>query len=335
MRTYQRFQKNKFRAFILKHKIKLNFYALSLHPLVDFYFIKSHPEFPWTDNIALNPNVNIDILDYYPEYNWNYQKLSGNPNITIKYILSKIEKNWCWYTISNTLATIVESVDLYPNLPWNWNGISYNNHITESFVLSHRDKIFDEFFLTINPAISINFILKYPEFNWNQDFICRNPNIVPEDLEQLEYIDWNILSETIDVDFMFSSPQFPWGFSSSNQTIRDRHIIEHPEIKWDWSDLAVNPNISPELIRSHSRKFFFTSPNISINEIDRDDLNYEDLMHISVNAFENSIDKLEFAEKIIYFLWIPKCYDPNRESGKRMAQHALKKYAELEFIRDT
>jgi hypothetical protein len=329
MQKYRRFIKNKFRAFILKHSAKLNFSLLSKHPLVDFYFIKTHPEFRWTDNIGINPNITMDIIRYYPEYNWDYQQVSANPNITIEYILSTPKKDWCWHAISCTLKTIVESVDLYPHLDWNWQAISYNDYITEEFVLCNQDKIFDRYFLALNPNISIDFILRYPQFNWNPDFICLNPNIKPEDLERLKYVNWSMASETIDMDFIFSSPEFPWVFSSLNKTIRDGHILSHPEIEWDWKDLACNPSISPELIRSQERNFLFRSPSISINELDRNDLTYLDLDNISINNFENSIDKLDFAQKIIYFFWIPKCYDPERESGKRMAQHTLKKFMEL------
>lgn len=329
MQKYRRFLKNKFRDFVVKHSDKLNFAMISMHPLVDFYFIKLHPEFRWTENIGMNPNITMDIIEYYPEYNWNYRYVSGNPNINIEYILSRREKDWCWHSISHTLKTIVESVALHPHLEWDWNGISSNEYITEDFVLCHRDKVFDRFFLAINPNISIDFILKYPEFNWSPEFTCLNPNIKPEDLERLPYIDWTLASETMDIDFIFSTYIFPWGFSSSNKSIRDHHIISHPEIEWDWEELSLNPFISPELIRNRAREFFFLSPSISINEIDRDDLTTKDLIHVSLNKFENSIDKLNFAEKKIYFWWLPICYDSERESGKTMARHNLGNYMDL------
>ena len=148
-------------------------------------------------------------------------------------------------------------------------------------------------------------------------------------MEKIQYIDWNAVSEIIDVDFIFSNPQFPWIFTSFNKTIRDHHILSHPEIEWDWEDLARNPNISPELIRRQGREFFFLSPRISMSEIEKDDLSYQDLIYISTNTFENSIDKAVFAQKAMYFLWIPRCYDPKKESGKRMAQHSLRTYMEL------
>jgi hypothetical protein len=282
----------------------------------------------------MNANITMDIIEYYPEYNWNYRYVSENPNITIEYILSHREKNWSWHTISRTLKTIVDSVTRYPHLDWNWYSISTNEYITEDFVLSHRDKVFDRFFLTTNSNISIDFILKYRQFNWNPEFICLNPNIKPEDLERLPYIDWYLTSQTIDMDFIFSTPRFPWIFSSVNNSISDRHILSHPEIEWDWEGLALNPSVSPELIRSRAREFFFLSPSISIMEIDRDDLNDRDLDYISMNKFDNSIDRLNFAQKKIYFWWLPICYDVERESGKTMAKHNLRNYMEIinEFL---
>lgn len=329
MHRYRRFQKIKFREFILKNWRRLNFANLSLHPLVDFYFIKSHPEFPWTYHTALNPNITMDIVEYYPEYNWDYAWLSQNPNITFEYILSNPKKNWSWNRISQTLKSIVESVSLYPDLKWNWNFISNNEYITEEFVISHRDREFDSIFLSSNPRISIDFIVNYPEFNWSPAFVCLNPNIKVEDLRRLKYIDWIMASGTIDADFIIKHPEFPWTCCSSNMTLRDRHIISNPEIYWDWEDVACNPAISPELIRSRAREFFFLCPSISIREIERDDLSDEDLYYISQNYFGNSIDRLNFAQKLIYFWWIPKCYDINRESGKKIAKHNLAKYIEI------
>ena len=43
-----------------------------------------------------------DILDH-PEFDWYYGYLSKNPNITFKYILDNIDKDWDFCYLANNL----------------------------------------------------------------------------------------------------------------------------------------------------------------------------------------------------------------------------------------
>ena len=201
---YKRFLKLRFRDFILKNYMHLDFRLISLHPLVDFYFVKTHPEFPWNCTIAKNPNITMDIVEKYPEFPWNYKLLSENPNITMDFILSNYYKEWCWSGISRTIKTVMSDVLNYPTLQWSWPAISSNPNITDEFAFGHLDKM-PANCLAMNPSISMNF-LKTTDAIFDY-YICYNVNIKPEHIDMIEFPSFPILSAMIDIEYIFSHPR--------------------------------------------------------------------------------------------------------------------------------
>jgi hypothetical protein len=80
-----------------------NWDVLSQHPNITLQMIRQRPTYPWTNTgICANPNVTLDMLndlaDIIPEI--CYYGLSGNPNLTLEYVINNIEKSWCWHQLS-------------------------------------------------------------------------------------------------------------------------------------------------------------------------------------------------------------------------------------------
>jgi hypothetical protein len=59
-----------------------------------------------------NSNITMDIVERYPNKDWNWYHLSLNQNI------------------------IIEIVERYPNHPWDWEGISKNPNIDFFLIIS-------------------------------------------------------------------------------------------------------------------------------------------------------------------------------------------------------
>ncbi len=74
------------------------------------------------------------LLEKYPDKNWDYERLSINPNITFEYIKNNLTKEWDWEFISQRV-TYKEFID-NPDLPWNYSGLSKNKFDYESRILA-------------------------------------------------------------------------------------------------------------------------------------------------------------------------------------------------------
>ena len=69
------------------------------------------------------------ILDN-PGKNWNWNRISKNPNITMKDINDNPDKPWNWRCIFRNQNITMEDINDNPDKPWNWYYISENPGIT-------------------------------------------------------------------------------------------------------------------------------------------------------------------------------------------------------------
>ncbi len=72
-------------------------------------------------------NTLLYLLEKYPNENWNYERLSENPNISIKYIKNNPDNKWDWKNISR-IVTYIEFIN-NPDLPWDYCELSRNKNI--------------------------------------------------------------------------------------------------------------------------------------------------------------------------------------------------------------
>ena len=105
-------------------------------------------------SIAKNTNIRIDIVidivEKNPDKPWNFECLSGHPNLTIDFINKYPNEGWNWERISYSLNLSIEIFEKYPELPWDWEQIS------------------------ANPSLTIEMIYKYPDEDWEWEQISEN-----------------------------------------------------------------------------------------------------------------------------------------------------------------
>lgn len=67
--------------------------------------------------------------------------------------------------------------------------------------------------------------------------------------------DWEILAARISVDSIFEHSELPWHnygfFMSMNPTLQWHHIVEHPEIQYQWMYVSLNKNMRLEHVLQH------------------------------------------------------------------------------------
>ena len=88
-----------------------------------------YPEKPWNwgwNGISRNPNITMEIIEKHPEKPWDWNGISRNPNITMEFIERYPEKPWSWYWISKNPNITMEFIEKHPEKPWAWFWISCN-----------------------------------------------------------------------------------------------------------------------------------------------------------------------------------------------------------------
>jgi len=62
--------------------------------------IMENPDMQWDWSIVSLKNVSLDMIFDLPDKNWDYTKLSANPNLTSNFVRYNYDKPWDWSVIS-------------------------------------------------------------------------------------------------------------------------------------------------------------------------------------------------------------------------------------------
>jgi hypothetical protein len=81
---------------------------------------------------------------------WNWNCVSCNPNITIKFIKENRDKSWDWYQILKNPNITIKDIKENPGMPLFWDYISLNPNITMEFIEANLDKPWDWSCLVFN-----------------------------------------------------------------------------------------------------------------------------------------------------------------------------------------
>ena len=61
----------------------------------------------------------LALLKKFPDQNWNYDHLSKNPNINMKYVKKNPFENWNWNKLSDNMGITMEDINNNPKCKWN------------------------------------------------------------------------------------------------------------------------------------------------------------------------------------------------------------------------
>ena len=110
-----------------------------------------------------------------PDVNWNWNVISGNPNVSLQWL------------------------ETFPNAPWNWNTV-YHNHYS---------------CLSLNPNLSLEWLTRFPEKSWNWDLINCHPDITskwietfPDKLNEAKMINGFIFNKKLKLKHIKNEPNY-------------------------------------------------------------------------------------------------------------------------------
>lgn len=151
-------------------------------------------------------NELIKLLKEFPNENWDYMKLSENPNITLEYVINHPDKQWDWCRLTRNKSITLQDIESHPDLSWDCDNILKNPNIPLTYILnkypncsmklvsqnygitvndieSHMDLQWEWFWLSENPNINNDFVLRHIDEVWFSEFLTVNPGIDPNDIE--------------------------------------------------------------------------------------------------------------------------------------------------------
>ena len=185
---------------------------------------------------------------------WNWEKLSANPNITWKNVVEEPGCPWNMRGLSCNPNITWKIICDNPHLKWDMNYVAKNPNITLDIIEANMDLFIDA--LSENPNITWEFIKKHPSktnHSWKFSRISLNPNITWDNVMECPNADWE------------------WDHLSKHPNITLDIIYNNPMRKWNWSYVAVNPNITFNDIIADPRLYnIFQTPtnhNLTLPEI--------------------------------------------------------------------
>ncbi len=211
--------RNKSRLKLLKLYEKTG-YASTL-PSLDFLsaHMNQTSDIWYFTEMSLDPNLDLRIVEKYPNKPWNYTCLSKHPCLSLN------------------------MVERFPNKDWDFWNFHRHSHFTMDFLKKFPDKNWNMKELTVNPSFPLKFLRKDLSCSW--DYLSTRRDLTYEILlEFMPYWNYNILSINFSVPFKFiekaSGFGWDWHVVSKNPQLPLEFVFKYPYDDWDIKALCEN-----------------------------------------------------------------------------------------------
>ena len=262
-----------------------------------FSFIKKGSEYKsclftcklWMTIIKeIHPNADIKmcnhlltLLKLFPHKNWDYDRLSRNPNMTLDYVLKHPKRGWTYTAaakyvnvgnmtilpdkISDLSGSLSENQTITweiainnPTLGWNWRLLSCNPSISWETIFSNLDYPWKWKYVSLNPNLTLDIVMNNSKINWTWHYIYQNPGIIiisevikleknPDLFRYISYnssVSWSLVKENINKDWN-------WRILSHNMNIPISAILDHQDKSLCWKFLSKRPDLTWKLIEKN------------------------------------------------------------------------------------
>ncbi len=287
--------RDKWFKWIVSHTDKVNWSVLTYHEYITPEFILANPEYPWDlQYMSLNPNLTMDFINKHPEIPWNYSWISESANITLDDIKQNSDKDWNWYYISRNPNMTMDIIRSNPDMLWNWNGMSYNPNITFEFVRENADKPWNLHELNVTFKL-LGYISSIHSIEALISFM-ESPFYINIKLGKIEEIDL----DSIQVD-----DSEKWLYMSSKMNINSEFIANNIDKPWNWHKMGhANRTLTLDFVKLYYDKLgiynIIYNPNVSLDILEyiMNDNLYSPLHIWSIISYNNNLTT-EFIDKYL------------------------------------
>ena len=171
--------------------------ALSRNPHVDLNIVFAYPNGPWDwKSVSKSPHLSLEFVKRMPSqtpwlkkaisksatfeeltsdenFEWDYQAVSENVNITKSFVLNRLAKNWSYSALSANPATTLALVDALPEADWDWSALSRSPQITFEHLLERPNDV-DWKTASLNPNLTLDVARRLPEGCVDWEVASRN-----------------------------------------------------------------------------------------------------------------------------------------------------------------
>jgi hypothetical protein len=191
-----------------------------------------------------------NLVEAFPNADWNWIELSANPTINISYILANQHLPWRWKYVSGRPDMSMEIVDAYPHIKWSYY-LSRIPSLSLEDVINRIKAKWDWYYISQYMSFSIDLAITVKKkLHW--ELVSRNAHIpVREALAHRELPwDWIALGERATISELeciywetsslrelgfYGSKRTDFAYvASRNPNVSMSYITTHPELKWEW-----------------------------------------------------------------------------------------------------
>ncbi len=229
----------------------------------------------------------FDYVVKYPTFDWNWNELTINPNITPKNILTTLHLPWNISHLSENPSVVIQDVLDNPNIEWDFEQLASCANITLRDVQQYPEFGWDIESLSCNINITAKDVIDNPNLGWSFYDLFENPNIQFRDIKIIsdivyDYDYWDsehaiigniTIEDALDNEFC----HFNWKDVSASEYITMQNIqdnkkfpVRNSTIPWDYNGIERNPNITIKYMEYVSRPYnqhphYWNMNNISQN----------------------------------------------------------------------
>lgn len=216
--------------------------------------VNKYPDMNWDwVGLSMNPNITYDDIKTNPDKPWNRPGFTYNPNIVIK-----SPKLTIWKLIKSLFTRKPDPIEFIQPITYEYNTFQYKYDKAINVAChmeTYPDKTaFDWYNISKHSGTIFANVKAYPNKPWDWVGISQNPNITIEDVKSMPDKPWN------------------WTFLSRNETMTPEIVEANPDIPWSWYSLSQNPSLSIKLVKNNLDKtwnWFYVSknPGITLRDI--------------------------------------------------------------------
>lgn len=236
---------------------------LTMSELMIPHFLKN-PDAPWDmKTLSRNRGLTEEAISAHPHLDWDWELVTDHPNISIEFIEKNPQLPWCFPTLSQSdkLTTEFIYMHLYDS-GWDFELLSKSRALTTEIIDLRKNEDWALDFLCDNPSIPISYIRKnfgygiYHDIHSVSRFSARATEEEVESMFNYQWSGTDLLSNpNISLEFierhLKDIPGMNSGYNISNCRKINRDFVErHPEIRWNYRVLTLNPSIDIDFILS-------------------------------------------------------------------------------------
>lgn len=199
---------------------------------------------------------NILSLDNWPRL---YKQLTGKEFQWIQYaLLTNLDKNWNWQRLTENPGITIEFMERYPDIgPWSEEYVSGNPNVDMQYILDNPQREWFPGHYSDNSSITFQDVLDHPELEWDFSALMNNPNVTYQDVLDHPELDWDYeclhLISSITVDEYMNHPDIDPYMVENLEKITMQDIIKYEA--YMAPDVLKKAIVTMEDIRKHRKLF--------------------------------------------------------------------------------